>query len=115
MFRDDKCFPPLQAADLYAWHIRQHWSQNRFLIVPPSRALLRFKDMAVISRFFDEPELIRLRKHLQRGGEIFAANNPAIPLVHAGKTKRERKQVRKRTKGALDRAVWSKSDGTKLS
>lgn len=107
IFRDDKAFLPLQAADLYAWHIRQHFSRNQILIVPPSRILRQFEHLPAISRVYDEPELKRLRDHLLKGGEIFAANNPAIPLVHAGRTKSERKRVRKQTKGALSRAVWS--------
>ena len=115
IFRDDKIALPLQAADLYAWHMRQHWGRSQVLIVPPSRVLRQFKDMAVISRVYDEPELKRLREHLQKGGGIFAANNPTIPLVHAGKTKAERKRIRRQTKGALARAAWSTDDGEKLS
>jgi hypothetical protein len=107
IFRDDKTFLPLQAADLYAWQIRQHFSRNQILIMPPSRILRQFENLPAISRVYDEPELKRLRDQLLKGGEIFAANNPTIPLVHAGKTKSERKRVRKQTKGTLSGAVWS--------
>lgn len=33
-FRDDKTFLPLQAADLYAWLVRDHASMNKTLITP---------------------------------------------------------------------------------
>jgi hypothetical protein len=115
IFRDDKTFLPLQAADLYAWHMRQHFSRNQVLIVPPSRILRQFENMPAISRVYDEPELKRLRDHLLKGGEIFAANNPTIPLVHAGKTRAERRRVRKQTKGALSHAVWSTTSPRKPS
>jgi hypothetical protein len=107
VFRDDKTFLPLQAADLFAWHLRQHWARNTFLIVPPGPVLRQFETMPSNSRVYDEAELQRLRDFLLKGGQIFAANNPTIPLVHAGKTRAERKRIRKQTKGALSRAVRS--------
>jgi hypothetical protein len=106
-FADDKTFLPLQAADLFAWHVRRHWDRNQVLMVPPCRVLQQFSGMASISRVYDEAELQRLRRVLLRGGEVFAEINPDIALVHAGKTKAERKRVRKQTKGALARAKWS--------
>lgn len=108
IFRDDKCFLPLQAADLYAWQLRNNFIQNRVLIVPPNLVLRQFDIIPHIGRNYLEPELQRLRAHLLKGGEIFSANNPTIPLVHAGKTRSERKQIRKQTKDALSRAVWTK-------
>jgi len=56
--------------------------------------------MSGIVRNYDEPELMRLRDHLLKGGEIFSATNPGIPLVHIGKTKSERKRSRKKPKKA---------------
>jgi hypothetical protein len=106
-FADDKTFLPLQAADLFAWHLRQHYSRNQVLIVPPGPVLRQFETMQAITRVYDEAELQRLRSFLLKGGEVFAANNPTIPLVHAGKTKAERKRIRRQTKGALSRAAWS--------
>jgi hypothetical protein len=35
IFRDDKHFLPLQAADFYAWHMRQHWSRNQISLFRP--------------------------------------------------------------------------------
>jgi hypothetical protein len=69
--------------------------------------LRQLSEMASISRVYDEAELQRLRQVLLRGGEIFIENNPDIPLFHAGKTKAERKRLRKQTKGTLERARWS--------
>lgn len=108
IFRDDKAFLPLQAADFYAWHMRQRWSRNQILIVPPTLLLRQFEKMPVISRVYDEGELKRLREHLQKGGEIFAANNPMIPLLHVGKSRSERKKIRRNTKGVLNRTVSSR-------
>jgi hypothetical protein len=48
---------------------------------------------AVIQRAYNEPERQRLRGVLLKGGEMFAANKPDIPLVHAGKAKAERKRI----------------------
>jgi hypothetical protein len=87
-FADDKTFLPLQAADLFAWHLRRHYDRNQILIVPPCPVLRQFEQMASITRVYDEPELQRLRAVLLKGGEVFAANNPAIPLVNAGKRPR---------------------------
>jgi len=108
IFRDDKQFLPLQAADLYAWQLRNNHIQNRLLLVPASRVLRQFDDMPMIGRNYGEKELKALRTVLLRGSEAFAANNPSIPLVHAGKTKGERRRIRKKTKGALARAVWTR-------
>jgi hypothetical protein len=108
IFRDEKLFLPLQAADLYAWHIRRHANRSRRLIVPAGVVLRQFDQMPAIGRNYGEAELQRLHAHLLEGGKIFAANNPTIPLVHAGKTKTERRRIRKRTKGALSRAAWSR-------
>jgi len=108
IFQNDKQFLPLQAADLYAWHLRRHYSRNQFLTVSPDRVLRQFEAMPSISRFYDESELQRLRAHLEKGGQIFAKNNPTIPLVHKGKSRAERKRIRRQTKGALSRAVYSR-------
>jgi hypothetical protein len=113
-FENDRMFLPLQAADLFAWHVRRHWDRNQVLWFPLCPVLRRFSEMGSISRVYDEAELQRLRQVLLKGGEIFAENNPDIPLVHPGKTKAERKRLRRSTKGALDRAKWSimlKTDG----
>jgi len=109
MFRDEKDFLPLQASDLYAWHIRKHADLGRHgLIVPANVVLRQFDGMPGIGRNYGEAELQRLRDVLIEGGKIFAATNPHIPLHPAGKTKAERKSLRKKTKGALARASWSR-------
>jgi hypothetical protein len=40
-FRDDKCFPPLQAADLLAWHLRRHCEYGESHAVDPVWRALR--------------------------------------------------------------------------
>jgi uncharacterized protein DUF3800 len=109
IFRNEQEFLPLQASDLYAWHIRRHAERSQHgLIIPAPPVLRKFDKMAAIGRNYGEAELQRLRAHLVKGGEIFAANNPHIPLHLPGKTKAERKRLRKKTKGALSRASWSR-------
>jgi hypothetical protein len=109
IFRDENEFLPLQASDLYAWHIRKHSELTKGGLVVPANVVLRqFDNMPAIGRNYGEAELQRLRNHLLEGGKIFAANNPHIPLHPPGKTKAERKRLRKKTKGALARASWSR-------
>jgi hypothetical protein len=96
IFRDDKQFLPLQAADLYAWHLRQNHVQNQILLVPASRVLRQFDQMPMIGRNYGEIEMKRLREHLLKVGEKFSAENPNVPLVHIGKNKSERRRARKR-------------------
>jgi Protein of unknown function (DUF3800) len=98
IFHNDKEFMPLQAADLYAWHLRQNYVQNQVLSVPANRVLRQFDRMPMIGRNYGEEEMKRLREHLLKVGEHFVAANPAIPLVHVGKTKGERKIARRRAR-----------------
>jgi hypothetical protein len=108
MFRDEKDFLPLQAADLYAWHIRKHANLTRNgLIIPASTVLRQFENMPAIGRNYGKKELNSLREHMLEAGALFATTNPHIPLHPLGKTKSERKKLRKKTKGALAGAAWS--------
>lgn len=85
LFREDKDFLPLQAADLYAWHLRRTVRQNEVLWMPPAPALKRLEPLPEISRWMDEEELIRLRDYLIRMGRKVAQLNPDVPFVHASK------------------------------
>lgn len=98
IFRDDKQFLPLQAADLYAWQLRQNHVQNRVLLVPASRILCQFDGMPMIGRNYGQKELKELREVLLKAAKNFAEKNPEIPLVHAGKNKSERKIARRKAK-----------------
>jgi hypothetical protein len=109
IFRDEKQFLPLQAADLYAWHVRKHADLQRpGLIIPESVVLRQFEKILIIGRDYDEAELKRLSASLLDGGRAFRAANPDIPVYPPGKTKQENKRLRKMTKGVLARAVPSR-------
>jgi hypothetical protein len=109
IFRDEKQFLPLQAADLYAWHVRKHANLQRLgLIIPESVVLRQFEKTLMIGRDYDEAELKRLSAVLLDGGRAFRAANPNIPFHPPGKTKQENKRLRKMTKGVLARAVPSR-------
>lgn len=98
IFRDEKCFLPLQAADLYAWQMRNYFRQNLKLVVPVNRVLGQLVQIPMIERNYEHDEVIRLRTHLLRIGETFKAANPDVPLVQYGKTKSDRKKQRRRAK-----------------
>jgi hypothetical protein len=98
IWRDEKKFFPLQAADLYAWHVRRYRADNRVLIVPPRAPLRIISQMPMIRRFFEEDEIIRLRQYLIKMGSRFTAANPLIPLMQMPPTKRERQKERRRRK-----------------
>jgi uncharacterized protein DUF3800 len=99
-FRDEKCYLPLQAADLYAWQMRNYFVQNKNpkLIVPVNRVLGQFVRIPMIERDYEEDELIRLRDYLLEIGKKYAEENPDVELHHIGKTSGERKRSRRRSR-----------------
>ena len=100
IFRDEKHFLPLQAADLYAWQMRNYFAQNKNpkLIVPVNRVLGQLVQIPMIERDYDEAEVIRLRAVLLEIGERFKQANPDQKLHHYSEDKRERKNQRKKSK-----------------
>jgi hypothetical protein len=93
IFRDDRHYLPLQAADLYAWNMRRTVRENEVLWMPPPATLRIVEPIPEISRVMREPEIIRLRNHLKKEGENYAAANPGVDFVHftKGAAKRTRK------------------------
>lgn len=66
IFRDDKSFLPLQAADLYAWQARNHILDNnrvpnQTIKIPPNNILRILGQLSIINREYTTPEVIRLR------------------------------------------------------
>jgi Protein of unknown function (DUF3800) len=100
IFRDETEFLPLQAADLYAWQMRNYFAQNQNpkLVVPINKVLGQLVQIPMIDRNYEEDELVRLRDHLLEIGKRFAEAHPGVPFVHIGKTKGERKRARRRTR-----------------
>jgi Protein of unknown function (DUF3800) len=98
IFRDEKSFLPLQAADLYAWQMRNYFAQNQVLIVPVNRVLGQFVQIPMIERNYEEDELIRLRDYLLEIGKKFTAANPKIKLRHAAESSGARRQARRKSR-----------------
>ena len=78
---NDKLFLPLQAADLYAWHVRRSLSPNKVLHPASGMVMRDLEAIRTISRHVDEPRLVRFRNHMERGATQFAAKNPGVELV----------------------------------
>lgn len=105
IFRDDKCFKPLQAADLYAWQVRNNYVRNKAIpkqtiIMPPRREYRVLEPLPEISWFYSEEALVRLREHLLRIGDIFIREFPDIPLIPLSDDPKERRRQRRRTRRA---------------
>jgi hypothetical protein len=81
LFRNEKQFKPLQAADFYAWHLRRRIWQNKALYMRPPKPLLRLGMMSEIEYEFTERKIIELREFLVEIGRKFAATNPNVPLT----------------------------------
>jgi hypothetical protein len=106
IFRNEKEFLPLQAADMYAWQIRNHLIRNRgTILMPPSRVLGVIEPLPEISRTYTEAELIRLRDHLLKIGERFVSEFPHIPLILLSDNPTQRRKLRQRARRAAKRAA----------
>jgi hypothetical protein len=107
IFRDEKKFLPLQAADLYAWQVRNYQAsntrvKNQTIMIPPSRVLGALEPIPEIYRPYSEAELARLRDHLLKIGEQFVREFPDASLIplsdDRAERRRQRRRERKRTK-----------------
>jgi Protein of unknown function (DUF3800) len=105
IFRDEKKFLPLQAADLYAWQVRRHFIdnhkvENQTIFIPPNRILKMFDHIPKIDREYSLSELTRLREHLVEIGEIFSLQNPSVELVPAAPDTKSARRARRRARKA---------------
>jgi hypothetical protein len=91
--RDDKKFEPLQAADLCAWHIRK-WLTGGFTVAHP--VMQQLAPLQKLYRDFRSYEMEQLHREMLKRMEQFVERNLRVPLQHIGKTKRERKILRRR-------------------
>ena len=101
IYRDDAKFLPLQAADLYAWQLRNYYLHNhriegQTIEVPPKRALSLINTLPSIFRHYSKAEFQRLEAHLQKVGEQFAKDHPDIPLIPISDDRTERKRARRK-------------------
>jgi hypothetical protein len=105
IFRDDKSFLPLQAADLYAWQVRNRYIQThqvpkQTLWVPPTRALGILDRIGVINREYSTDEVVRLRDVLVARGKLFAEANPGVQLIPPHSDPKERRKAHKQARKA---------------
>jgi hypothetical protein len=105
IFRDDKHFLPLQAADLYAWQIRNRYIQShrvpkQTLWFPPTRALEILERIGVINREYSTAEVIRLRDVLVEQGKKFAEAHPDVKLIPPHSDPKERRKAHKHARKA---------------
>jgi len=105
IFRDEKEFLPLQAADLYAWQARNHYVENhqvenQTIKIPMNKILDSLRGIPRFHRPITEGELIQQHASMLRTGERFSKERPGVPLIPAADTVKERKAVRKRARKA---------------
>lgn len=116
IFRDDKNFLPLQAADLYAWQVRYNYVRNnavrgQTIIMPPTREFRLLEPLPEINILYSEEALIRLREHLLKVGELFVKEYPDIPLIPLSDDPKERRRLRRKTRLAAKASSVSPADG----
>jgi len=88
--RDDKSFNPLQAGDLYAWHLRDHWIKSRKKNVALGRVLSLFEPIPKIEKIFTGGEMRRMDRFLKDVRPV------GVPLINVGKNRVERKRLRRK-------------------
>jgi hypothetical protein len=109
IFRDEKKFTPLQAADLYAWQIRNHYMannrvKNQTIRIPRNRVLETLWSIGAINCEISTAEILRLRKHLLEEGERFAAANPNVTLLPPIEDKKERQRAHRAARRSTRRS-----------
>lgn len=60
IFKDDKIFLPLQAADLYAWYVRRNFRENKILYMPLRDELKSLWDMTNIDLLIEASYLTEM-------------------------------------------------------
>jgi hypothetical protein len=103
IFRDDIQFLPLQAADLYAWQLRNHYEanqriKNQTIRIPPNNILRILDPIPAFERKLEEPEIARLHTSLIETGKRILAAKPSISFIPFSDDKRERKRARRRSR-----------------
>jgi hypothetical protein len=97
-YRSDRCFLPLQAADLFSWQQRLHEKNNQVLTCPKNWVLRELDSLPILGVPIGEKPLGDVREMLLRMGERFAAANPGIPFVPASKKARRQTRRKERDK-----------------
>jgi hypothetical protein len=99
IFKDDKKFNPLQAADLFANQYRAHLELNSGrIIVPPNRFLRQLLPIRAINHDSTSEELEHIRSHLLEFKGALLKRYPAAELFGFAETARQRRRIRKRAR-----------------
>jgi hypothetical protein len=103
IFRGEMEFLPLQAADLCAWQLRNHYVENhrvenQTIAIPPNRVFAALRRMPSIYRHYDERQFKRLNASLLKIGDRFKETNPDIALSPLSANKTERRRARRMAK-----------------
>ena len=98
IFRDEKEFLPLQAADLYAWHLRRHFANNQALWVPTRWELRQLNGMPGVGRNLMPRELRVVRDHLLTIGKQFEMENPGVQFFTSEQWASRKKHGQRRVK-----------------
>jgi hypothetical protein len=78
IFRDDRKFLPLQAADLYAWSVRRNLRENKILHMPLRNELKSLWDMRKFDQFIARKDLTELADYMTEQKIIQMRANPSI-------------------------------------
>jgi hypothetical protein len=116
IFRDEKVFLPLQAADLYAWQVRNNYVENhrvpnQTIMIPQSRVLGILTPIPMINREYPTAEVIRLRDHLLKVGAEYSKAFPEVPLLGPEANPRERRKAHRKARKATAKASGPVSGG----
>jgi hypothetical protein len=87
IFQDDKQFLPIQAADLYAWHLRRRLGHT--LIIPERPAETVMTQISLLGTMFTDARLADIRATMIEIAKRLVAENPDIPLVQTGGRRRK--------------------------
>jgi hypothetical protein len=98
IFSNDKDVRPLQAADLYAWHLRRFFYENRNLIVPPHSFLKELSGIPSVHAHIDDRLLQEIRFGQMAAVNDFSRKNPSVELFsyHGSKAQQKRNRVMRR-------------------
>jgi hypothetical protein len=94
IFRDDKSFLPLQAADFYAWQVRRLFYENKVLTVPHRPELRAVEIIPAMTWHVDENQMRDMRLNLLRSGAYYIAENPNAKLKEYQGTKAAQRRAR---------------------
>jgi hypothetical protein len=103
-FANDKLCFPLQAADLYAWHIRRALSGDRLGSTQHNMRDLE-KIPRTITRHIDEARLKSFRERMDIGAAVFTALCPNIELAGYKGTRSQQRSARAAARSVKPRRI----------